>query len=295
MDPVARAEATTTSELEFLRLRFASGAADGAFAVDPHLTSPRGFLYGGACLSVSVASLELSLGRSVMWATTQFVRNAPDLGTVRMDVEPLAHGGRFSQAIARGSKDGTGLFSTIAVLAGPAPEDGRPDAAAQLSVMPDVRPPDQVHPYVRQFHGHANWALDESYWEVIDLRGPITSVSDADPSRVVLWARVPGLAATTPVMLAYIADIVPMALRVAAGIGGLSMDNTIRYVHEARSEWVLLDAHVHGAARGMGTGTVNCYAEDGTLVAVASQSVRLMEFRGAPPATSGDQAPASRQ
>jgi acyl-CoA thioesterase len=36
--------------------------------------------------------------------------------------------------------------------------------------------------------------------------------------------------------------------------------------------WVLVDIKVHGLARGFGHGLVHMYAEDGTLMATASQS-----------------------
>jgi len=38
------------------------------------------------------------------------------------------------------------------------------------------------------------------------------------------------------------------------------------------TEWVLLDIHVHAVERGFGHGLVHMFAEDGTLLATASQS-----------------------
>ena len=44
------------------------------------------------------------------------------------------------------------------------------------------------------------------------------------------------------------------------------------------TEWVLLDIRIHAVAHGFGHGVVHLWAEDGTLLATASQSaiVRLM-------------------
>jgi acyl-CoA thioesterase len=57
--------------------------------------------------------------------------------------------------------------------------------------------------------------------------------------------------------------------------GGTSIDNTIRIYKLAPTEWVLLDVYSHGVARGFGHGIVHMFAEDGTLLATASQSVLM--------------------
>jgi acyl-CoA thioesterase len=44
--------------------------------------------------------------------------------------------------------------------------------------------------------------------------------------------------------------------------------------------WVLLDIRIHGVARGFGHGLVNMFAEDGTLMATASQSCIVRIHKG---------------
>ena len=97
-----------------------------------------------------------------------------------------------------------------------------------------------------------------------------------------MWSRIPeviqGVDASA---LAILGDFVPMAVGQALGVqgGGNSLDNTLRIGRLVPTEWVLLDIHVHMAERGFGHGLVHMYAEDGTLLAVASQSciVRLWD------------------
>jgi acyl-CoA thioesterase len=90
-----------------------------------------------------------------------------------------------------------------------------------------------------------------------------------------MWARIPdvieGIDATA---LAVLGDFVPMGVGMSLGIegGGTSLDNTLRVVRLVPTEWVLLDIRVHGADRGFGHGLVHMFAEDGTLLATASQS-----------------------
>ena len=97
--------------------------------------------------------------------------------------------------------------------------------------------------------------------------------------QVVMWARVPdviagatdGIEAAT---LAVLGDFVPMGVGQALGIagGGNSLDNTLRVGHLVPTEWVLLDIRVEAVEHGFGHGLVHMFAEDGTLLATASQS-----------------------
>ena len=93
--------------------------------------------------------------------------------------------------------------------------------------------------------------------------------------QTMMWARLPevieGVDATT---LAILGDFVPMGVGQALGVrgGGNSLDNTLRVVHLVPTEWVLLDIRVHAVERGFGHGLVHMFAEDGTLLATASQS-----------------------
>ncbi len=80
--------------------------------------------------------------------------------------------------------------------------------------------------------------------------------------------------------LAILGDYVPFGIGQALGrlAGGNSLDNTLRVSRLVPTEWVLLDIRIHAVANGFGHGVVHLWAEDGTLLATASQStiVRLM-------------------
>ena len=67
--------------------------------------------------------------------------------------------------------------------------------------------------------------------------------------------------------------------------GGNSLDNTLRVVKIVPTEWVLLDIQVDGIANGFGHGTVHLYAQDGTLMATASQSTIVRFWAGERPGT----------
>jgi len=82
--------------------------------------------------------------------------------------------------------------------------------------------------------------------------------------------------------LAILGDFVPMAVGQALGVrgGGNSLDNTLRVARLVPTEWVLLDIRVHAVSRGFGHGLVHMFAEDGTLMATASQSCIVRFYTG---------------
>jgi acyl-CoA thioesterase len=101
--------------------------------------------------------------------------------------------------------------------------------------------------------------------------------------RTMIWARIPEvLDGIDGAALAVLGDFVPMGVGQALGIrgGGNSLDNTLRLVKLVPTDWVLLDIHVHAVERGFGHGLVHMFAEDGTLLATASQSCIMRYWRG---------------
>ena len=94
--------------------------------------------------------------------------------------------------------------------------------------------------------------------------------------QTVLWARIPDvITGTDAPTLAVLGDFVPMGISQSLGLfaGGNSLDNTLRMVQLVPTEWVLMDIRVHAISRGFAHGLVHMFAQDGTLLATASQSV----------------------
>ena len=117
-------------------------------------------------------------------------------------------------------------------------------------------------------------------WE--DLVG-----NPAPGGRSALWARIPNILDTSAAALAILGDYVPFGIGQALGqfAGGNSLDNTLRVVKIVPTDWVLLDIQVDGIANGFGHGTVHLYAQDGTLMATASQSTIVRYWNPLDPGT----------
>ena len=97
-----------------------------------------------------------------------------------------------------------------------------------------------------------------------------------------MWARMPGVLEVSGAALAILGDYVPMGIGQSLGrhAGGNSLDNTLRIVRIVPAEWVLLDIQVHAIGNGFGHGLVHLWAEDGTLLATASQSTIVRFHEG---------------
>jgi acyl-CoA thioesterase len=99
--------------------------------------------------------------------------------------------------------------------------------------------------------------------------------------RSALWARLPDGLEMSAATLAILGDYVPFGVGQALGqmAGGNSLDNTLRVSRLVPTEWVLLDIQVHAVQHGFGHGLVHLWAEDGTLLAIASQSCIVRYWR----------------
>jgi acyl-CoA thioesterase-2 len=100
-----------------------------------------------------------------------------------------------------------------------------------------------------------------------------------------MWARMPEvIEGIDAAALAILGDYVPMGCGQALGrfAGGNSLDNTLRVGRLVPTEWVLLDIKIHQIANGFGHGRVHMWAEDGTLLATASQSCIVRFWKNAP-------------
>ncbi|MEZ5255855.1 MAG: thioesterase family protein [Ilumatobacteraceae bacterium] len=117
----------------------------------------------------------------------------------------------------------------------------------------------------------------------VRMRSMRTMEGLSDDGRTIMWARIPdvieGVDAAT---LGILGDFVPLGVSQALGVigGGTSLDNTLRLVKLVPTEWVLLDIKIHAIHRGFGHGLVNMFAQDGTLMATASQSCVVRTWTG---------------
>lgn len=254
------------ADLAALGLRLDEDAAHATLPVTPRLCTPFGFLYGGTGIAACAAAAEAVTGRPLVWVTTQFVDNAFAGEQVDLDVTVVAAGRATSQTQVRAT-----VGDRVVLLAATAHTD-RPEAeVVHWGAMPAVPDPEACVPFRFPFPPR----LGTSFMDDLDRRVPAVQPGLAE-GRVAMWVRVPGWPVWSPAAMAFVADIVPMAVNEALGRepGGTSLDNTLRVVRAGRpgGGWVLLDIEAQGFGRSIGHGQVRVWSPEGDLLAVGSQS-----------------------
>ena len=232
------------------------------------------FLFGGAGLGAAVSALEQSFGRGLVWATAQYVSFARLGSTVQLDVSVAQAGRSVTQALVTGRVGENTIFNVMAALG---EREGYPDQ--HWRDMPDIPPPAECLEEPQSPPQDKQARLREG----LDVRarpGPSRREEAMRTGRSQLWIRTRRAGPIDSATLAVFADFVPGAIGGALGRGGggNSLDNNLRIRKIVPTEWVLCDVQAQAAARGFGHGHMRLYAEDGTLMATASQSIVLRSY-----------------
>ncbi len=264
----------------FLGLRQSHNPYRWSMEVTPAVSTTGGFLFGGCGLAAAISAMEGTSERETVWATAQYLSYAQPGEVMDVDVTLAVEGHQMTQARAVCHVGNREILTVNAALG------HRPlDVSGQWERMPDVPPPHECPE--RPFRDGTDGTINERLEQRLAKGKPFEQL-DGTPGdgQTLMWARLPdvfdGVDATA---LAVLGDFVPMGVGQALGVrgGGNSLDNTLRVVHLVPTEWVLLDIRVHAVERGFGHGLVHMFAEDGTLLATASQSCIVRFWKGERP------------
>ena len=263
--------------LDFLGLEPTGDSNRWRLPVRQGVLSGMGALFGGCGLAAAVEAMERSTGRPTVWATAQYLSFARPPAVVDIEVVAMVTGRQTSQARAVGRVDDDEIFTVNAALG------TRSDTmAGQWAVRPEVPPP-EVSPLRTARDRQRGTLFDRLEMRRANARDLDELPGPPGDGRSALWARIPGLdhSITT---LAVLGDLVPFGISQALGerAGGNSLDNTIRVARRVPTEWLLLDVRIHAVAHGFGHGLVHMWAEDGSLLATASQSAIVRRWKEHP-------------
>jgi acyl-CoA thioesterase len=257
------------SDLELFGLLVSEDGGSGRFELRGGLVRHDGALYGGTGLAVSVVAMEAATQRDVLWCSTQFV-SQPFLGdTVTWEAERLAVGKRAAQVLLRASANDRTAFVAIGST-GIATESG---LTGQYVPMPDVSTPDESPAHIT---GMPVEPSADSWTKHIEMRA--AELRGDRPPTVAFWARRRDGGPHTPAVLAFIADMVPVAVARAAGKmgAGSSLDNSMRFKGGAADTgWVLIELHGELANGGFGHGSLRVWTEERELIATGSQTASM--------------------
>jgi len=246
-----------------------------SFELTPPLSRMDNKLYGGTGIAVTVAAMEAETARDALWATTQFVGTADVGERIDVHVESLAVGRRTTQARITATVDDRVVFAAIGSTG--AHREG--PVEAQIGTMPVVPGPADAQPWGSRWRT-AGAEMPKTGWLLIaEMREAVL-----DDDRFAVWARMHD-GHHTRATVSFLADMVPSSVARAAGHmgGGTSLDNAMRFGRFADTEWILLDFDPWFATGGYLHGGARVWAEDGTLLAFASQTATAMVFTGENP------------
>ena len=271
--------------IEFLGLQRTHNPNRWVLPVVPGLCTAGRFLFGGCALGAALRSMEEVTGRPVIWATGQYLSFAMAGEIMDIDVTVATSGHHTTQARVVGHVADREILTVNAALG------SRPlEASGQWAVRPVVPAPDACEQRA------SRWDVRDTIMERMEIRlakGRQWEDLDGSPSAdgtSALWIRMADLE-MSPSTLAVLGDYVPFGIAQALGrwTRANSLDNTLRILNPIATDWVLLDIRVHGVLDGFGHGLVHLWAEDGTLLATASQSaiVREVTESGEPPIRKG--------
>jgi acyl-CoA thioesterase len=261
----------------FLGLRHSHNPFRWSIDVRPDLCTWGGFLFGGCGLGAAVEAMEGTSGRSCVWATAQYLSYAKPGEVMDIDVTLAVEGHQMTQARAVCHVGNREILTVNAALGHRVLEH-----AGQWERMPHVPPPKEcaLREHRMPSDGTINARLEQRLVKGRELEELDGTRGDGQS---LMWARIPDvIQGVDTAALAVLGDFVPMGVGQALGVwgGGNSLDNTLRVVHLVPTEWVLLDIRVHAVERGFGHGLVQMFAEDGTLLATASQSCIVRYWKG---------------
>jgi len=231
------------------------------------ISTGHSFLFGGCALGAAISALEGSTGRPIIWATAQYLSFARPPSVMDIDVTVASEGRNTTQARAVGTVGNTEILTVNAALG-----DRELSASGQWPIMPDVPPPEECLPR------EGRWHVEDSIMQRLDQRW---AFSDPEKGQTVLWTRLPDVLEVSAPALAVLGDYVPLGIGQALNQDTMSnsLDNTLRVGSIANTTWVLIDIRIELVARGFGHGTVYLWAPDGTLMATASQSAIVRQWK----------------
>jgi acyl-CoA thioesterase-2 len=255
--------------LQFLGMEPTADPLRWRLPVTPSISTPGRFLYGGAGLAAGIVAMESASGRKTVWATAQYLTYAPTGSLLDFEVVLAATGKTTTQARAIGRLGDQEILTVNGALGWR--ELGH---SATWVVPPEVPRPEEC-PRQEVPEMFADTVLTKVEHRI--ARGRVFSELDGTPGEPTsaFWARVPGHLEPSAATLAVMGDYVSGATSQPLGVRtmGRSLDNTLRVAQLVPSEWVLCDIQMQALANGFGHGLAHLWAEDGTLLATASQSI----------------------
>ncbi len=215
------------------------------------------FVMGGACLAAAIDALELASGMPLLWSTIQFLSPTQGAEELHIECEQIGGGRSVGQWQAKLRLGERTVSQVIAALGAREPSDQR-----LFARMPDVPAPDECEVKPPDPNG-----FDDNLIGQLERR---TALEDNDNGIEAMWTLSRAGFANDVGVLAMISDFFLGAHPRTRT--GSSLDATLRFIQSAPPGWVLSVTELAAFDRGTVHGQARHYAEDGSLLAISSQT-----------------------
>lgn len=225
----------------------------------PATVGPDGnpFVMGGVALAAGIDALQQASEMPLLWATIQFLAPSHGAETLEISCEQLG-GGRSIGQWAVDITSGERHFQRISAAVGAR----EPSDSHIFARMPAVPHPDDLEQKLPDPNG-----TDDNLIGQVERR---VALDDPDRGIEAVWTRSrAGFALDAP-FLALVSDFFLGAHPRTRT--GSSLDATFRFIQAAPPGWVLTVTELAAFDRGTVSGQARHYAEDGTLLAISSQT-----------------------
>ena len=242
--------------------RVVPGAREGEYILPvtpPATAGPEGapHVMGGVSLAAAIDAMQLESGQDILWATIQFLAPTQHAEELTISCEQCGGGQSIGQWQAVIRSAGREVQRVAAALGAREPSEPR-----QFAAMPDVPGPGSMAaPPVDPLAG------DTGLLAEVERR---TALQDSEQGIEAVWTRSRSGFANDAGWLAILSDFFLGAHPQSRG--GSSLDATFRFFRPAPAGWVLSVTQLAAFERGTVSGQARHFAEDGTLLAISSQT-----------------------
>lgn len=225
----------------------------------PATVGPEGapHVMGGVALAAAVDAMQLECELPLLWANIQFLSPTQHAEELTIRCEQCGGGQSIAQFKADIAVNGRPTHRVSAALGAREPSE-----QTVFAKMPDVPTPDEC-----EGQEWPSWGVPGSLHEQFD--GRIAKL-DPESGMQALWTRSRAGFAPDVGWLAIVSDFFLGAHPQSRG--GSSLDATLRFIQPAEPGWVLSVTEMAAFERGTATGSARHFAEDGTLLAISSQT-----------------------
>ncbi len=255
---------------DYLGLRSTDDPNRWQLELTPRVLTPAGAMHGGAALAATVEALEGATSRPLVWATAHYLTHVGPRGLLDVDVSVEVAGHQTTQARAVLRVDDVEVLLTVASL-------GTRDATSPGRwVQPAQAPRPADAPHRLPVPEGTESMLDHCDIRIATGRMGDELDGTRGPGRSVLWCRLPdGRRPVSAGDVAFIGDLLMLGLSDALGTPTTanSLDNTIRIVERAPTEWVRLDVRIDATAHGYAHAGAHLWTDDGVLLGMATQTL----------------------